>query len=96
MREEVEKLEETEFINEVMYPQWLINYILVKKANGKYRICIDFSDLNQVCPKNYYPFQNINKMINFTIDFDYSSFLDAMLGYHQIPWTNQMKRRLPS
>jgi hypothetical protein len=49
---EVEKLLKARFIQEVYYPDWLANMVLVKKSNGKWRMCIDFTDLNKACPKD--------------------------------------------
>ena len=49
---EVTKLLKTGFIREVYYPDWLANIIKVKKANGKWRLCVYFTDLNQACPKD--------------------------------------------
>ena len=42
--EEVEKLLEAGFIREVFYPDWLANVIMVKKSNGKWRMCVDFTE----------------------------------------------------
>ena len=53
--EEVTKLLTACFIREVYYPDWLVNVVLVKKANGKWRMCVDFTDLNKACPKNSFP-----------------------------------------
>ena len=53
--EEVHKLQKANFIREVYYPDWLTNVVLVKKASGKWRMCIDFTDLNKACPKGSYP-----------------------------------------
>ena len=50
--EEVRKLLEVGFIREVYYLDWLANIVMVKKANGKWRMCVDFTDLNKVCPKD--------------------------------------------
>jgi hypothetical protein len=50
--EEVEKLLQAGFIKEAHYPDWLANVVLVKKANGKWRMCVDFTDLNKACPKD--------------------------------------------
>jgi hypothetical protein len=50
--EEVEKLLTTGFIKEVYYLDWLANVIMVKKSNGKWRMCVDFTDLNKICPKH--------------------------------------------
>ena len=45
----VEKLLEAGFIKEVFYPKWLTNVVMVKKNNGKWRMCVDFIDLNKAC-----------------------------------------------
>ena len=50
----------TSFIQEVYYPDWLANVFLVKKANGKWRICVDFTDLNKACPKDSSPLPRID------------------------------------
>ena len=53
--EEVRKLLEVGFIREVYYLDWLANVVMIKKANGKWRMCVDFMDLNRACPKDSYP-----------------------------------------
>ena len=53
--EEVRKLLKAGFIREVYYPDWLANVGMVKKNNGKWRMCVDFTDLNRACPKDSYP-----------------------------------------
>ena len=50
--EEVRKLQEASFIREVYYPDWLANVVMVKKASRKWRMCVDFTDLNKACPKD--------------------------------------------
>ena len=50
LKEEVDKLISCDFIKESFYPSWLENPVLVKKPNGKWRACVDFIDLNKVCP----------------------------------------------
>lgn len=49
---EVNKLLAAKFIWEVCYPEWLANIVMMKKANEKWRMCLDFIDLNQVYPKD--------------------------------------------
>ena len=56
---EVRKLLEADFIREVYYPDWLANVVMVKKANGKWRMCVDFTDLNKACPKYSYSLSRI-------------------------------------
>src|SRR5204863_2765500 len=49
--DELTKLMVTNFIKEVYHPNWLANPVLVKKKNGKWRMCVDYTDLNKACPK---------------------------------------------
>ncbi|KAL2228681.1 UNVERIFIED_CONTAM: Transposon Ty3-G Gag-Pol polyprotein [Sesamum indicum] len=52
---EVDKLLEEKHIRPVQYPEWLANVVLVPKQNGKWRLCIDFTNLNKACPKDPFP-----------------------------------------
>jgi len=54
-KEETQKLLSAGHIREIQYPEWLANAVLVKKANGKWRMCVDFTDLNKACPKDSDP-----------------------------------------
>ena len=54
IKEEVQKLTTSKFIREVYYPDWLANVVMIKKTNGKWRMCMDFTDLNKSCPKDSY------------------------------------------
>ena len=62
--EEVHKLQEVEFIREVYYPSWLVIVVMVKKAKGKWRMCVDFTDLNKACPKDSYPLPLIDVLVD--------------------------------
>ena len=67
IKEEVQKLVTAEFICEVYYPDWLANVVMVKKANGKWMMCMNFTDLNKACPKDSYPLPRIDQLVNSTI-----------------------------
>ena len=58
--DEVNKLLSAGFIQEVYYPEWLTNVVLAKKANGKWRMCMDFTDLNKAYPKDSFPLSRID------------------------------------
>ena len=58
--DEVDKLLATKFIWEVYYPEWLANVIMMKMANRKWRMCVDFIDLNSACPKDSFPLPQID------------------------------------
>ena len=84
INEEVGKLLQAEAIREVEYPEWLANVVLVKKANGKWRLCIDFTDINKACPKDSFPLPRIDLIVDATADHELLSFMDAFSGYNQI------------
>lgn len=83
IKEEVDKLLQARFIKEVQYPDWLANVVMVKKANRKWRMCVDFTNLNQAYPKDCYPLPRINQLVDATSGYNMLSFLDAFSGYHQ-------------
>ncbi|XP_074376860.1 uncharacterized protein LOC141718376 [Apium graveolens] len=72
---EVEKLLEAKFIEEIEYPDWIANMVVVKKSNGKWRMCVDYTDLNKACTKDHYPLPSIDQLI------------DATAGYQDVPKT---------
>jgi ribonuclease HI len=82
--EEVNRLVEARAIREILYPTWLSNTVVVKKKNGKWRVCIDFTDLNKACPKDPFPLPKIDQLVDATSGHQRMSFLDAFQGYHQI------------
>ena len=72
------------FIWEVYYPGWLTNVVMVKKANGKWRMCVNFTDLNKACPKDSYPLPRIDQLVDTIMGHKLLSFMDAFSGYNQI------------
>ena len=66
------------------YPDWLANMVMVKKANRKWTMCIDFMDLNRACPKDSYPLQQINTLVDSSARHQLLSFMDAFPSYNQI------------
>ena len=78
------KLKHVGAIKEVFYPEWLANIVVVKKKNGKWRVCMDFTNLNKACPKDLFPMLRIDQLVDATAGHPRMSFLDAFQGYHQI------------
>ncbi|GKV46564.1 hypothetical protein SLEP1_g53537 [Rubroshorea leprosula] len=68
----------------VEYSEWVSNPVLVKKPNGKWRMCIDFTNLNEACPKDPHPLPNVEKLVERAAGHEQMSFLDASSGYHQV------------
>jgi len=82
---EADKLLNAGFIEEAHYTTWLSNVVLVKKVNGKWRMCVDYTDLNKSCPRDAYPLPNIDQLVDGAARNKVLSFLDAYFGYNQIP-----------
>ena len=85
VKEEVTRLKQAGAIKEVFYPEWLVNTVVVKKKSGKWRMCVDFMDLNMACSKDPFPMPKIDQLVDATVGHRQMSFLDAFQGYHQIP-----------
>ncbi|KAL0393112.1 UNVERIFIED_CONTAM: Transposon Ty3-G Gag-Pol polyprotein [Sesamum radiatum] len=66
IKEEVDKMLQAGYIRPVQYPEWLANVVLVPKPNGKWRLCIDFTDLNKACPKDPFPLPRIDILVDST------------------------------
>jgi hypothetical protein len=64
VKSEVQRLLDATIIHEVMYPKWLANTVPVKKKNGKWRMCIDFTDLNKVTLKDNYPLPRMDQVVD--------------------------------
>jgi hypothetical protein len=83
-RNKVKRLLSAGVIREVTYPEWLANIVMVKKANRKWRICIDSTDLNKACPKDEFPLPRIDSIIDAAATSELMSLLDYCSGYHKI------------
>jgi hypothetical protein len=79
---ELRKLPDAGFIKEVFHPTWLVNPVLVKKKNGKWRMCVYYISLKKACPKVPFPLPRIDQIVDSTAGCEL--FLDAYSGYHQI------------
>ena len=82
INEEVNKLLQAKAIREVEYPDWLANVVLVKKANGKWQLYIDFIDVNRACPNDSFPLPRIDLIMDATVGHELINFMDAFLGYN--------------
>ena len=82
---EVDNLLKVRFIREVKYPEWLANVVVVPKKGGKWRVCVDYTDLNDMCPKDSFPLPRINPIVDASARHGMLSFLDTFSRYHQIP-----------
>ena len=79
---EVDILLKVGFIREVKYPEWLANVVVVSKKGGKWRVYVEYTDLNDACPKDSFPLPRINQIVDALAEHGMLSFLNAFSGYH--------------
>ena len=65
----MDRLLEIDAIEPSQYPQWLSNVIVIKKKNGKWRVCIDFTNMHKACLKDNYPLPKIDQLIDTTAKY---------------------------
>ena len=94
IQEKVTKLCEAEFIREVEYPKWLANVVLIKKHNKKWRVCVDYTNLNKAYPKDCYPLPSIDLLVDATSGFLLMSFMDSFFRYNQIHMVEEDKEKI--
>ena len=82
--EEIAKLSAAGFIKEVYHPEWLANPVLVRKKSEKWRMCVNYTGLNKVCPKDLFPLPCIDQIVDSTSGCETLCFLDAYSRYYQI------------
>ncbi|XP_057730284.1 uncharacterized protein LOC130945590 [Arachis stenosperma] len=82
--EDTKKLLNAGFIKELRFTTWLSNVVMVRKQSGKWRTCVDFTNLNKACPKDVYHLPCIEKLVDNASGFKSLSFMDAYFGYNQI------------
>ena len=82
INEEVQKLLDIGLFWEVHYLEWLANVVVVRKKNRKWRICIDFTDLNKTCSNDSFPLPHIDMLVDTTAGHELLSFMDAFSGYN--------------
>ncbi|XP_075101682.1 uncharacterized protein LOC142177114 [Nicotiana tabacum] len=80
----VNKLIKAGFVREVKYPTWISSIVPVRKKNGQIRVCVDFRDLNNACPKDEFPLPIHELMIDAITVYEAMSFMDGSSGYNQI------------
>ena len=82
VKDDMMKLKQAGAIKEVFYPEWLDNTVVVMKKIGKWRVCVDFTDLNKACPKDPFPMPQIDQLVDAIVGHLRMCFLDAFQRYH--------------
>jgi len=84
VKKEVEKMLDAGFIRPCRYAEWISSVVSVQKKDGRWRVCVDFRDLNRATPKDEYPMPVAETLINAVAGHKMMSFMDGNASYNQI------------
>ncbi|GJX31498.1 reverse transcriptase domain-containing protein [Tanacetum coccineum] len=93
IRIQVEELTKVNILREVKYQMWVSNPVIVRKADGRWKLCVDFTDINKACPKEHHPLPTADKKVEDLYKYWLKCFLDAYKGYHHIPVAERDKEK---
>jgi hypothetical protein len=83
-KSEVQRWLDAGFILEMQYLSWLVNVVMIKKKNDKWRMCTNFTNLNKCCPKDNFPLSRIENVVDSIAGCETMTLLDFFSRYHQI------------
>ena len=84
VREELQKLLDAGFVYLISNNEWVSPLVLVPKKNGKWRIYVDYRELNKATKKDHFPLPFIDQVLDGLVGKTFFSFLDGFSGYNQI------------
>jgi hypothetical protein len=83
-KEELQKLLDVDFIYPISYSQWVSPLVIIPNKNGKWKICVDYRELNKSTQKDHFPLPFIDQVLDTLARKNFFSFLDGFSGYNQI------------
>jgi len=84
VKAKLQKLLDVNFIYPISDSKWVSLLVVVPKKNGKWRICVDYRELNTVTQKYHFPLPFIDQVLDTLVGKKLFSFLDGFSGYNQI------------
>ena len=84
VKEQLQKLLNVNFIYPISDSQWVSPLVIIPNKNGKWRVCIDYRELNKATLKDHFPLPFIDQVLDTLAGKIYFSFLDGFSGYNQI------------
>jgi hypothetical protein len=82
VKKEIEKMLEAGFIRPCRYAEWISSIVPIQKKDGRWRVCVDFRDLNRATPKDEYPMPVVETLINVAAGIKILRFMDGNVGYN--------------
>ena len=74
--------------------EWASPLVIVKKQDGRLRICVDYRQLNQVTKLDAYPMPRIEELLDKVGNAEFRTTLDLANAYRQVPMHEEDKDSL--
>jgi hypothetical protein len=91
VREDLDKLLDTQFIFPIETTQWLLPLVIISKKNGKLHICVDYQKLNSQTKKDPFPLPFLDSILDTMVGHEMYSFMDGYSGYNQVKMVEKDK-----
>ena len=75
VKEELQKFLDARFIYPIFDSEWVSPLVLVPKENGKWRICVNYKELNKATKKDYFPLPFIDQVLYGLVGNFFFSFI---------------------
>jgi hypothetical protein len=82
VKEELQNMLDVDFIYPISDSRWVSPLVIVPKKNGKWRICVDYRELNKATQKDHFPLPFIDQVLDTLEGKKLFSFLDGFSGYN--------------
>ena len=80
VKDELQKLLNVNFIYPISHNKWVSPLLIIPKKNGKWRVCVDFKELNRETLRDYFPLPFINQVLDTLTRKQYFQFLMDIVG----------------
>ncbi|MCO5587407.1 hypothetical protein L7F22_041355 [Adiantum nelumboides] len=94
IKEEIDKLKESEFIYEIEHTEWVSPIVVVPKKNGKLRVCVNLKKVNATTIKDNYPLPITDHVIERVAGREAYSFLNGFSGYNQLAIKSEYQHKM--
>lgn len=84
VKDELQNILDVGFIYPIFDSEWVSPLVIVPNKGVKWRVCVDYRELNTTTTKDHFPFSFIDQVLDSLARKKYFSFLDGFSGYNQI------------
>jgi len=92
LEKEINKMLEEKIISPSESP-WSAPVVIVKKKNGKFRLCVDYRRLNSITKRDQYPLPRIDELLDSFKNARYFLIIDLVSGFWQVEMQQEDRQK---